>query len=212
MPKARHPQSASEAPSPPASRAPRHLAACQSERAITEFEQGLLCASEAFFRFYGAILGREGRQRGVSGQDNVILQQIMAAGRPLSVSDIARFANRDDTANIQYSLKKLVRAGLVEKARRSSARETAYRATDLARAWTEDFVRLRRELFTGPSGRIKDLDEHLAAAGALLNTLAGLYDHGTRVMSGLEQRTGAGADEDSAPETDLSIKGSGSTA
>lgn len=212
MPKARRPQPAKGTPSPAASRVPDHLVASRSERTITEFEQGLLCASEAFFRFYGALLGREGRRRGVSGQDNVILQQIMAAGRALSVSDIARFANRDDTANIQYGLKKLVRAGLIEKSGRSSARETAYRATDLARAWTEDFVRLRRELFTGPSGRIKDLDEQLAAAGALLNTLAGLYDHGTRVMSGLEQRTGAGADEDSAPEMDRSIKGSRSTA
>lgn len=211
MPKARHLQAPPEQEvSAQAPRVPRHLVASPGERTITEFEQGLLCASEAFFRFYGALLGREGRQRGISGQDNVILQQILAAGRPLSVSDIARFANRDDTANIQYSLKKLVRAGLIAKAGRSSARETAYAATDLARAWTEDFVRLRRELFTGPSGRIADLEAQLEAAGTLLNTLAGLYDHGTRVMSGLEQRTGAG--EGPEPAKPHSMKGTGSTA
>lgn len=164
-----------------------HLASDPHEFAVTQFEQGLICAAEAFYRFYGALLGREGRERGISGADNVILQQIMAASRPLAVGDIARFANRDDLANIQYSLKKLMRANLIEKAGKTSARETSYRPTDLARRWTQEFVRLRRDLFTGPSARVAGFDEDLKAAAQLLNTIAGFYDHGTRVMSGYEQ-------------------------
>src|SRR5580704_18780849 len=114
----------------------QHLATTPHEFAVTRFEQGLICAAAAFYRFYGVLLGREGRVRNISGQDNAILQQIMAASRPLAVTDVARFANRDDIANIQYSLKKLLRAGLIEKAGRSSARETSYVVTDLARQWT----------------------------------------------------------------------------
>ena len=166
---------------------PRHLVSTPREVSLTQFEQGLICAAESFFRFYGTLLGREGRSAGISGQDNVVLQQIIAASRPLSVADVARFANRDDIANIQYSLKKLLRAGLITKAAKSSARETAYQPTALARRWTAEFVRLRRALFTDPSGEIQDFDERLAACGRLLNTLAGLYDHGTRVMAGMEQ-------------------------
>lgn len=164
-----------------------HLVTVPQELAVTEFEQGLICAAEAFYRFYGALLGREGRMRGISGQDNVVLQQILAASRPLSVADIARFANRDDIANIQYSLKKLLRAGLIAKAAKTSARETSYVVTDLARQWTTAFVALRRELFTDPSAGILDFDAQLASCGKLLNTIAGFYDHGTRVMSGREQ-------------------------
>lgn len=164
-----------------------HLAGNPRELAVTEFEQGLICAAEAFYRFYGALLGREGRLRGISGQDNVVLQQILAASRPLSVGDIARFANRDDIANIQYSLKKLLRAGLIHKAAKTSARETSYVVTDLAREWTTAFVKLRRELFTDPSAQVLDFDSQLATCGKLLNTIAGFYDHGTRVMSGREQ-------------------------
>src|ERR1700758_1037245 len=74
---------------------PRHLASSPEEFSVTQFEQGLLCAAEAFYRFYGALLGRDGRRHKLAGQDNVVLQQIMAASRPLSVADIARFANRD---------------------------------------------------------------------------------------------------------------------
>lgn len=186
----------------PAGKVARHLAGNPRELAVTQFEQGLICAAEAFYRFYGALLGREGRMRGISGQDNVVLQQILAASRPLSVADIARFANRDDIANIQYSLKKLLRAGLIAKAGRTSARETGYVATDLARDWTTAFVKLRRELFTDPSAQVLDFDAQLATCGKLLNTIAGFYDHGTRVMSGREQIEPTGGKPGGAPDTD----------
>lgn len=186
-------------PGSAAAKVAEHLVTNPREFAVTQFEQGLICAAEAFYRFYGALLGREGRVSGISGQDNVVLQQILAASRPLSVGDIARFANRDDIANIQYSLKKLLRAGLICKAAETSARETCYVVTDLARAWTADFVRLRRELFTDPSAQILDFDAQLATCGKLLNTITGFYDHGTRVMSGLEQIGSPDASEPQAP-------------
>ena len=165
----------------------RHLATTPHEVAVTRFEQGLICAAAAFYRFYGVLLGREGRVRNISGQDNAILQQIMAASRPLAVTDIARFANRDDIANFQYSLKKLLRAGLIEKAGRTSARETSYVVTALARDWTRNFLQLRRQLFTDPAAQILDFDDQLEKSANLLNLIAGFYDHGTRVMSGAEQ-------------------------
>jgi predicted MarR family transcription regulator len=172
-----------------------HLSQTPHEFAVTQFEQGLLCAAAAFYRFYGALLGREGRIRNISGQDNVILQQIMAASRPLAVADIARFANRDDIANIQYSLKKLLRAGLIEKAGKRSARETSYTVTALAREWTREFTALRRRLFTDPSAHMLDFDDQLDKSGRLLNTIAGFYDHGTRVMSSMEQTSPAGSEK-----------------
>jgi len=181
---------------PAAAKVASHLAASPHEFVVTRFEQGLICAAAAFYRFYGSLLGREGREHNVSGQDNAILQQIMAASRPLAVTDVARFANRDDIANIQYSLKKLVRAGLIEKAGRTSARETSYVVTPLARQWTANFLALRRQLFTDPSAQILGFDEQLEKSANLLNLIAGFYDHGTRVMTGAEQidahrRTGA---------------------
>lgn len=185
----RQPQSRKRAKSP--AKVAEHLAATPREFAVTQFEQGLICAAAAFYRFYGALLGREGRDHNISGPDNVILQQIMAASRPLAVADIARFGNRDDIANIQYSLKKLLRAGLIEKAGKTSARETSYAVTALARDWTLNFLALRRRLFTDPSGQILNFDYQLETCTLLLNTVAGFYDHGTRVISGVEQTMGA---------------------
>jgi predicted MarR family transcription regulator len=166
---------------------PVHLASSPEEFSVTQFEQGLLCAAEAFYRFYGALLGRDGRRHKLAGQDNVILQQIMAASRPLSVADIARFANRDDVANIQYSLKKLLRARLTARSNSASMRETTYGATDLARQLTRNFVALRRALFTNSVAEVADFHEQLASGAKLLNTITGLYDHGTRVLACVEQ-------------------------
>jgi predicted MarR family transcription regulator len=166
---------------------PRHLASSPEEFSVTQFEQGLLCAAEAFYRFYGALLGRDGLRHKLAGQDNVILQQIMAASRPLSVADIARFANRDDIANIQYSLKKLLRAKLIAKSNPSSARETTYAATELARQLTRNFVALRRSLFTNSVAEVVDFHEQLASGAKLLNTITSLYDQGTRVLACVEQ-------------------------
>ena len=39
----------------------------------------------------------------------------MFTSKPRSVSDLSRFSNRDDIANIQYSLRKLTAAGLDRK-------------------------------------------------------------------------------------------------
>jgi predicted MarR family transcription regulator len=89
-------------------------------------------------------------------------------------------------------LKKLLRAGLIEKAGRTSARETSYVVTELARHWTQDFLQLRRRLFTDPAARVPDFDDQLEKSANLLNLIAGFYDHGTRVMSGAEQMAETG--------------------
>jgi predicted MarR family transcription regulator len=121
----------------------------------------------------------------MSGQDNAILQQIMAASRPLAVTDIARFANRDDIANIQYSLKKLVRAGLIARPA-AVPRATSYVVTPRPQV-DREFFALRRQLFTDLSAQILGFDDQLEKSANLLNLIAGFYDHGTRVMTGAEQ-------------------------
>src|SRR5258708_22240654 len=87
------------------------LARTERERTFLEFEQALICASEAFYRFAGIILGPEGKAHNLTGHENVILQQLMFMPKPRSVTDLSRFTNRDDISNIQYSLRKLAAAG-----------------------------------------------------------------------------------------------------
>jgi len=163
---------------------PAHLARTPHEQAITDFEQALICAAEGFYRFAAAIMGPAARDHNLSGQDNVILQLLMTAGRPRGIADLSRFANRDDTANIQYSLRKLIKAELVEKVPGAAPRETAYRVTEKGRALTEDLVARRREMLMDPTAAMPAFDERLAEATRMLGLVTGLYDHGSRMIAG----------------------------
>jgi predicted MarR family transcription regulator len=164
-----------------------HLAASPHELAVTELEQALICAAKAFYRFIGESVGPEGARHKLSGEDNVILQQLMVSTRPRGVIELARFSNRDDIPNLQYSLRKLMNAGLVEKTPGSTNRDTVYQATAKARELTEQLVRARRELLMDPLAAVPDVDEQLRAAARALQLVTSYYDHGTRVLSGRDR-------------------------
>lgn len=74
----------------------------------------------------------------------------MFSSKPRSVSVLSRFTNRDDISNIQYSLRKLTAAGLIEKVSGSTNRDTRYQPTEKGRKLTDELVAIRRELLIGP--------------------------------------------------------------
>jgi predicted MarR family transcription regulator len=169
---------------PTAERPPPPLARTEDERVLTEFEQALICASEAFYRFAGIVMGPVGAQHNLTGHENVIFQQLLFTPSPRSVSELSRFSNRDDISNIQYSLRKLTAAGLIEKVPGSTNRDTRYRPTAAGVRLTEEIIANRRELLVAPSGAIKDLAQQLKTATETLSLLTGLYDQGSRRLTG----------------------------
>jgi len=164
-------------PRPPLARTPE-------ERVFMEFEQALICASEAFYRFAGVLLGPTGAQYKLTGHENVIFQQLLFTPNSRSVSDLSRFSNRDDISNIHYSLRKLTAAGLVEKVPGSTNRDTRYRPTAAGHKLTEDVIESRRELLIEPSSGISELETQLDNATQALSLLTGLYDNATRKLTG----------------------------
>ena len=52
-----------------------------------------------------------------TGPENALLHIIRMNDRPKTMKDLARLTNRDDMPNMQYSLRKLMGAGLVACAR-----------------------------------------------------------------------------------------------
>jgi predicted MarR family transcription regulator len=160
------------------------LGRTEHERMFLEFEQALICASQAFYRFAGTILGAPGRQHSLTGQENVILQQLLFTPVPRSVTDLSRFSNRDDISNIQYSLRKLISAGLIEKVPGSTNRDTRYQPTAAGRALAEEIVVARRDLLVNPSMRIVDIEQNLRTATDVMSLVTGLYDHASRLSSG----------------------------
>lgn len=167
-----------------ADRPPPPLARSESERVFTEFEQALICASEAFYRFAGVLLGQVGIQHNLTGHDNVVFQQLLFTPNPRSISELSRFSNRDDISNIQYSLRKLSSAGLIEKVPGSTNRDTRYRPTPEGRRLTEEIIANRRELLVAPSEGITAVQAQLKAAAETMSLLTGLYDQASRRLTG----------------------------
>ena len=116
--------------------------------------------------------------------------------RPKSRVEIARLLNRDDTSNIQYGLRKLLRAGLIEKVDAGARKTATYRATPRGIEVTEAYAVLRKDLLMSMTGRIEDGAEALRAAGDLLDLLSGVYDQAAKLGDDLFRGFGALEDED----------------
>ena len=96
---------------------------------------------------------------------------------------VLRFANRDDASNIQYSLRKLIKAGLVRQVRSASKRDTSYEVTAEGARISARLVALRREYLMTTIGGLSDGDDQIAVLTRTLGLLTGIYDHGSRLMS-----------------------------
>lgn len=164
-----------------------HLSRDADEARLTGIEFALERVMHAFYRWksacFAAVADPDLRPIGLTGNDVAVLNVIRMKERSKSRTDIAGLLNRDDTSNIQYALRKLLRAGLIEKVDAASRKTATYRITDAGTAVTDAYADLRRDLLIamadGPWGGDADLE----AAGAVLEDLAGLYDRAARLAT-----------------------------
>lgn len=170
-----------------------HLAASPHAMAVADFEHTILQLSEAFNRWnvqcQACAAGEFINQPDVS-----ILHVIRMRDRPKSLSDIVKFLNRDDSANIQYSLRKLERAGFIEKLPRASKRQTSYVVTEKGRKATDGFAALRDSLLLPLTSALDETHLSLEEATKTMQLMIGIYDLAARTAG--SYRTGATEEEE----------------
>jgi predicted MarR family transcription regulator len=157
-----------------------HLARNAHETDVTELEFALMRVSEAFVRWQSeCITAASGLV--MSGGENALLHVIRLHERPKPLKELARLTNRDDIANLQYSLRKLIKFGLIEQ---HGARNSAvYSATERGRQVTDRYAALRAELLIEITRTISGGDERLSQATQMLNLFTGLYEQAARVVA-----------------------------
>ena len=158
-----------------------HLAQSETEVDFTELEFALMRCFEGFGRWQSECLGSV-CDLAAQGPENALLHIIRMNERPKSIKDLARLTNRDDVPNIQYSLRKLIGAGLVQ--REGSGRSgVTYRVTEEGRRVTDDFDALRRRLLIEAIEALPGFADRLGEATRTLNLLSGIYEEVARTAA-----------------------------
>ena len=159
-----------------------HISRTPEEIALTELEYSLFRVFESFTRWQMECVATAGVPN-LSGADAAILNVVRMRDRPKGISDIARLLNRDDIANLQYSLRKLTKAGLIEKAGHSAKKDVTYQVTSRGRGITENYARIRAELLMPMVGSLADGRADFDRGSRVLSLLTGMYDQAARLAA-----------------------------
>jgi predicted MarR family transcription regulator len=152
-----------------------HLAESPAEAELAGFEFSLERVIQAFYRWKSDCMAAVA-DVGLSGHDTSVLNVIRMKDRPKGLSEICRLLNREDSSNIQYAIRKLLKAGLIQKTGGASRKGTAYTVTEAGRDATEAYAALRREILLALTGSIEASGENVRQAAHVLDLMTGMYD------------------------------------
>lgn len=154
-----------------------HLGRTTPEADLANVEFALMAASAAFIRYVEQIAQLVGEPT-LSYNEITILHVIRMYERPKDATTIARFVNRDDLPNVQYTLRKLVSEGLVKKTR--SGVSAHYETTTLGTDWTERYAALRAKLLVDQMTADEMSGATLESIARRLTRLTVLYESSSR--------------------------------
>lgn len=155
-----------------------HLARTPEEMDVADIEYALIRCFEAFGHWQAECLASV-VEFSASGPENALLHMIRANDRPKSVRDLAHMANRQDVPNIQYSLRKLIKGGLVVKSG-SGRSGVTYETTELGRDVCDRYADVRADLLIESVGRLPELAKRLPDAAHALDLMTGIYEQAAR--------------------------------
>lgn len=157
-----------------------HLAQTEEELKMTEFELLLWRV------FYGFLRWQEdcedaANNTSLTGNELAVLHIIRMKDRPKTIYEIGRLLNRDDTFNIQYSIRKLDKMGLIKRAKLDNKKVNAYEITPEGIKNTDQYTEARRKILIDMF--VKDLDLDFEKVSKSLANLKGIYDEAARVAT-----------------------------
>lgn len=159
----------------------RHLAEGEGWEA-SEFEFGLIIAFNAFSRWMVKCMAAAG-QTEMSPLEILVLHNVNHRGRDKRLSDVCFLLNIDDTHTVNYALRKLSKAGLIESEKRG--KEVFYRTSKTGAELCDVYRKVRERCLLDGLSRMDISGEDLSNLGASLRALSGQYDQASRAASSL---------------------------
>jgi predicted MarR family transcription regulator len=159
-------------------------AAARHERAVTGFEYAAWHLGSAFARWRRDCLASI-PGAGLSGAEASILHVLHLNGTAKGLAEISRLLHRDDLANLQYGIKKLMSLGYIEKADPKAPRKSVtYRASAKGQALVEAYLQRRRETLLRLTASLPGTSEAIENATVMLHVMIGLYDQASNIVAG----------------------------
>lgn len=151
--------------------------------ALSEFEYGLFISGNAFERWMVRCMAAAGYPD-FSPLEVMVVHTVNHRARDKRLADICFVLNIEDAHLVNYALKKLVRAGLVEGEKRG--KETLYRTTREGAGACLRYREVREACLVETVGALGSFDEdEIAAVARFLRALSGLYDQAARAAASL---------------------------
>lgn len=149
---------------------------------LSELEYGMIVAHNGFTRWMIRCMHAAG-YADFSPLDVLVLHNLNHRGRQKRLVDICFVLHVEDQHTVNYSLKKLVKAGLVE--REKHGKEIFYKTTEEGKSACESYREVRERCLTSAYRSLDKEGSEMSQAAALLRLMSGLYDQASRAASSL---------------------------
>jgi predicted MarR family transcription regulator len=159
----------------------RHLAEGDAWEA-SEFEFGLIVAYNAFSRWMVKCMSAAGHPE-LNQLEILVLHNVNHRGRDKKLSDICFLLNIEDTHTVNYALRKLSKAALIDSEKRG--KEVFYRSSKTGEALCEAYRTIRAQCLLDGLSRMDMTGDELREIGVSLRALSGQYDQASRAASSL---------------------------
>ena len=158
-----------------------HLAS-EDSWPLSELEYGLIISYNAFSRWMIRCMQGAGHAD-FSPLDVLVLHNVNHRDRQKKLVDICFVLHIEDQHTVNYSLKKLVKAGLVE--RQKHGKEIYYSTSEEGKEACQQYRDVREKCLTSGYRNLDRDGEEVSQAAALLRLMSGLYDQASRAASSL---------------------------
>lgn len=150
---------------------------------LSEFEYGLFVSGNAFQRWIVRCMAAAGYPD-FSPLEVMVIHTVNHRARDKRLSDICFVLNIEDTHLVNYALKKLVKAGLVDAEKRG--KETLYRTAAEGALACARYREVREPCLVETIKALGQFDEtEIASVARVLRGLSGLYDQAARAATSL---------------------------
>jgi len=145
---------------------------------VNAYQRWMVRCAEASARYTAGV-----ERADLAALDVLVLHHVNHHDRAKRLVDLTLVLNVDDSHTVNYSLKKLVRIGLIEAERRG--KEAFYSTTAQGRRLCDQYREFREQCLIESLTHLGNPESAISDAAALLRGLSGVYDQGARAAASL---------------------------